>query len=205
MKQRRLTIATFLILAITILSVGFAALTDNLLFDGSANVNTDAAQAAFDAKVYFKETNAVSSKDTATIVENETVASEDKDTVQFHIASLGVKGNTAVIYATIANESVRFDANIKLDNITKGGTNPTLFDVKCYLENGNDTEITNTESITVSRSTDVNANDVFDDGDTLSTKRIKIVVTLLDSPNNASFDATIRVSLAVTAVEPVRE
>ena len=200
MKQRRLTIASFLILAITILSVGFAALADNLLFDGSANVNTDAAQAAFDAKVYFKEINAVSSKDTANIIENETVSSEDKDTVQFHIASLGVKGDTAVIYATIANESVRFDANIKLDNITKGGTNPSLFDVKCYLED--DTQITEASGITVAKSTDVNANDTFDDGDTLSTKRIKIVVTLLDSPNDSSFDATIRVSLKVTAVEP---
>lgn len=191
MKQRRLTIATFLVLAMTILSVGFAALNDNLLFDGSANVNTDAAQAAFDANVYFSECSTSDARDTANIISS-TVDAEVNDTIQFHVASLGIKDDTAVVYGTIANKSERFDADVKLNNIAIGGANSDKFEVKCYEVGGSDAEITALSGIKVPKSS----------GGTLSTKQVKIVVKLLDSPNDSAFSATIAVRLDVTAVEP---
>ena len=205
MKQRRFAIITFLMIAITIISVGFAALNDNLLFDGSANVNTDQAQAAFDANVYFSECSVSpenTGKDTASIISSD-IVSEVNDTIQFNIASLGLKGDTAEVYGTIANKSLRFDASIKLNNIAIGGADAAMFEVKCYEVNEvNGAEITATNGITVAKSTDVDGNDQFNEGDTLSTKRVKIVVTLKDSPNASAFSATIAVRLDVTAVEP---
>lgn len=202
MKQRKFVIMAFLMIAITIISVGFAALNDNLLFDGSANVNTDQAQAAFDANVYFSDCSVSEEnvgKDTASIISSNIVA-EVNDTLQFHIASLGLKGDTAEVYGTIANKSLRFDASIKLNNIAIGGADAAMFEVKCYEVDG--AEITASNGITVTKSTDVNDDGQFNEGDTLSTKRVKIVVTLKDSPNASAFSATIAVRLDVAAVEP---
>lgn len=202
MKQRRLTIASFLVIAILILTVGFAALNDNLLFDGSANVGTDAAQTAFDGNVYFSNAEAVDSRDTAIIITN-TVAAEESDTIQFSISSLGLKDETATVIGTITNKSERFDAKITLNNIAVAGLNPEKFEVLCYdvestkqiASSGADT----IDHITIEKTTDSNSDGVIQETE-YSTHQVKIVVKLLDSPNANGFSATIAVRLDVIAI-----
>jgi hypothetical protein len=79
-----------------------------------------------------------------------------------------------------------------------------MFEVKCYVDEVAGAEITASNGIIVPKSTDVNDDGQFNDGDTLSTKRVKIVVTLKDSPNTSAFSATIAVRLDVTAVDPTQ-
>ena len=60
MKKRRIAIVSFLMLAVLVMGIGFAALTDNLFIKGEANLETTVAQPIFDSKVYFVENNGVS-------------------------------------------------------------------------------------------------------------------------------------------------
>jgi len=202
MKQRRLTIASFLVIAILILTVGFAALNDNLLFDGSANVGTDAAQTAFDGNVYFSNAEVGDSRDTASIITN-TVAAEESDTIQFTISSLGLVGETATVTGTITNKSERFNAKVTLNNIAVAGLNPDMFEVLCYDAEGEGKQIASSgtdviDHITIAKTTDKNSDGVIQESE-YSTHKVKIVVRLKDSPNANGFSATIAVRLDVVA------
>ena len=55
MKQRKTVIVAFLLAAVLLLGVGYAALTDTLTIDGSAGVSYDDASEAFDEDIYFSK------------------------------------------------------------------------------------------------------------------------------------------------------
>ena len=56
MKKRRIAIASFLMLAVLVMGIGFAAIADTLFIQGTANiVNADEVLGQKDAAIKFKE------------------------------------------------------------------------------------------------------------------------------------------------------
>lgn len=123
MKNRRTVIASFLLIAVLVMGIGYAALTDNLFIKGEATLATTAAQSNFDEDVYFVEkidgvtvTKEFECNGTNTATPDSVViGATDKDSATFYVKSLGNKGEYVVFQFTIKNDSEEFDAKITLD------------------------------------------------------------------------------------------
>ena len=72
MKNRKFVVVAFLLVAVMLLGVGYAALTDTLIIIGNAHIDLDTANKTFDEKVYFSAAEATSTTGTgaAADVEN---------------------------------------------------------------------------------------------------------------------------------------
>ena len=68
MKNRRITLAAFLLIAVLVMGIGFAAVTDNLEINGEASANTTEATKDFDADVYFSAAEKVASASASTVL-----------------------------------------------------------------------------------------------------------------------------------------
>ena len=68
MKAKRLIVVSFLLVAIVVLGVGFAAVSTTLDINGKADVNPDSA---FKADIYFDSATANDSGNTATVNPND--------------------------------------------------------------------------------------------------------------------------------------
>ena len=124
MKNRKTVVIAFLLAAVMLLGVGYAALTDVLDITGSADVNQSAAEEAFDEDIYFAET--------VEIHETGNTASrnaDNKDKASFTAKNLKGQGDKATFTFTIVNDG-DVDAVVtpKL-NATLGNTNPEYFKV----------------------------------------------------------------------------
>ena len=64
MKNRKIVVVAFLVAAVMLLGVGYAALTDTLTIIGNAHIDVDTANKTFDEKVYFSAAEATSSTGT---------------------------------------------------------------------------------------------------------------------------------------------
>ena len=122
-KNRRVVVVAFLLCAALLLGVGYATLTDLLEINGSAEVNQEAAQKAFDADVYFKSAVADNDLDEAYVL------TEDNDKAGFKLHSLSGQGDKAVITFTIVNTG-DVNAIVTPTLVSEGGnTNPEYFKV----------------------------------------------------------------------------
>ena len=120
MKNRKGLIA-FLVLAVMLLGVGYAALTDTLDITGSADVNQSAAEEAFNEDIYFSAAVANEDGNTASI------NADNNDKASFTAKTLKGKGDKVTFTFTIKNDG-DVDATVtpKL-NATLGNTNPEYF------------------------------------------------------------------------------
>lgn len=98
MKQRKTVIVAFLLAAVLLLGVGYAALTDVLDITGSADVNQSAAEDAFNEDIYFK--TAVANEDGNTA----SVNLDNNDKASFTANTLKGQGDKATFTFTIINE-----------------------------------------------------------------------------------------------------
>ena len=112
MKNRRLVIGAFLMVAVLSLGVGFAALSDTLSVDGTAAYNPAAAADEFNADVYFVspavDTDASTCEDTNSIqvaVGNDGADANDKLTITVGEDAFTSAGQVAVIKVTVQNDS----------------------------------------------------------------------------------------------------
>lgn len=108
MKNRKTVVVAFLLVAVLLLGVGYAALSETLTLIGNAVIDMKQAEVNFDAKVYFSNAEVVSSPNT----EVDTVGGIGTDDATFTVHSLSTMGDVAVFTFTIANESnvpVRID------------------------------------------------------------------------------------------------
>lgn len=147
MKNRRIVIVSFLLVAVLVMGVAYAALTDNLFIKGEANLKTDVAQTEFNTDVYFVEqsgdgtlkTRLVQTTGTSAVPEGETegvqIGQTDPDSATFHIFSLGKANDYAVFSFVIANDSEEYDAVISLDATYPTTTNSTLFSIEYSVDN----------------------------------------------------------------------
>lgn len=131
MKKRRLVITTFLLLAVLVMGIGYAALTDNLFIKGEATLATTSAQSNFDEDVYFTTATVVSGTggtNTGT-PDSASIGATDKDSATFYVKSLGNANESVQFKFTIQNDSTEFDANITLDTGYPTTTDATNFTI----------------------------------------------------------------------------
>ena len=123
MKNRKTVVVAFLLCAVLLLGVGYAALTDTLDITGSADVNQSAAEEAFNEDIYFSAAVANETGNTAS------VNADNNDKASFTAATLKGKGDKVTFTFTIKNDGdVAAEVTPKL-NATLGNTNPEYFSV----------------------------------------------------------------------------
>ena len=124
MKNRRNVVVAFLVVAVMLLGIGYAALTDVLDITGSVDVNQSAAEEAFNEDIYFSAAVANQEGNTAS------VNADNNDKASFTVKTFKGKGDVATFTFTIKNDG-DVDANVtpKL-NATLGNTNPEYFTIE---------------------------------------------------------------------------
>lgn len=122
MKNRRNVVVAFLLVAVMMLGIGYAALTDSLTIIGNAHIDIDTANKTFDERVYFSNAEKTSTTGTGT---TEDVVGFSGDDATFTANRLATVGQKSVFTFTITNDS-NVDAIISV-NPTKlsGDTNPS--------------------------------------------------------------------------------
>lgn len=123
MKNRKTVVVAFLLVAVMLLSVGYAALTDVLDITGSADVNQSAAEEAFNEDIFFSAAVANQTGNTAS------VNGDNNDKASFTANTLKGAGDFVTFTFTIKNDG-DVDATVtpKL-NASLGNTNPDYFTV----------------------------------------------------------------------------
>lgn len=179
MKNRKFVVVAFLLVAVLLLGVGYAALTDTLTIIGNAHIDLDQANITFDEKVYFSAAAATSTTGTGTV---DDVASYTADDATFTANKLATVGQQSVFTFTIKNDS-NVDAVISV-NPTKlsGAANPSN---------------SNTEKFTVEYT--------YPQGTTIAKNggTITVVVTVtVKEPVTAATSATFGIELTATSVDP---
>ena len=123
MKNRKTVVVAFLLAAVLLLGVGYAALSDTLDITGSADVNQSAAEEAFNEDIYFSAAVANQTGNTAS------VNSDNNDKASFTAATLKGKGDQVTFTFTIKNDGdVAATVTPKL-NATLGNTNTEYFSI----------------------------------------------------------------------------
>lgn len=129
MKNRRLVIGAFLMVAVLSLGVGFAALSDTLSVGGTVAYNPEAATAEFNADVYFAspavDTSASTCEKPGSIqvaVENDGADENDKLTITVEEDAFTSAGQVAVITVTVQNDSTD-KVSVSLDTEATNTTN----------------------------------------------------------------------------------
>lgn len=100
MKNRKTVVVAFLLVAVMLLGVGYAALTDVLDITGSADVNQSAAEEAFNEDIHFADGGAVANDAGNTA----SVNVDNNDKASFTANNLKGKGDKATFTFTIQND-----------------------------------------------------------------------------------------------------
>lgn len=179
MKNRKIVVVAFLLIAVLLLGVGYAALTDTLTIIGNAHIDVDTANKTFDEKIYFSAAEATSSTGSGTTADT---ASYTADDATFTANKLATVGQKSVFTFTITNDS-NVDAVISVaPNKLSGDTNPS---------NSNDTKFTVEYS--------------YPDGMNIAKNggTIRVVVTVtVKEPVTSATSATFGIELTATSVDP---
>lgn len=109
MKNRKFAVVAFLLVAVLVLGVGYAALTTNLNIDGGATVSVEGAQSAYADDIKFTAVSTPGTDDPAY-----TASIGDGKTADFAITGLKGGGDKVTITFTITN-SGDLDSLVKLD------------------------------------------------------------------------------------------
>ena len=130
MKNRRTVVVAFLLCAVMLLGVGYAALSDTLDITGSVDVNQSAAEEAFNEDIYFSAAvaNNIAGADNAG-GNTASVNADNNDKASFTIKSMKGAGDVATFTFTIKNDGdVAANVTPKF-NATLGNTNEEYFSV----------------------------------------------------------------------------
>ena len=123
MKNRKTVVVAFLLIAVMLLSVGYAALTDVLDITGSADVNQSAAEEAFNEDIHFSAAVANETGNTAS------VNGDNNDKASFTANTLKGKDDEVTFTFTIVNDG-DLDATVTPTlNATAGNTKPEYFEI----------------------------------------------------------------------------
>ena len=122
MKRRRTLIISLLLVAALALGIGYAALTDVLDINGTADVNQAAAEEAFDLDVYFSAAVANEQGNAASVV------ASDNDMASFTASTLKGQDDEATFTFTITNDS-DLDAVVTPTLAADGNTNTEYFSI----------------------------------------------------------------------------
>lgn len=178
MKNRKIVVVAFLLIAVLLLGVGYAALTDTLTIIGNAHIDLDTANATFDERIYFSAAEATSSTGSGKTADT---ASFTADDATYTANKLAVKGEKSTFTFTITNAS-NVDAEITAAaKKLSGDVNPSN---------------SNTDKFTVTYE--------YPDGQTISSNggTIRVIVTVeLKEVVTSATSATFGIELTATSVE----
>ena len=122
MKNRKTVVVAFLLVAVMLLGVGYAALTDTLTIIGNAHIDLEVANHTFDERIYFSDAKATSTTGTGT---KDDVASYTDDDATYTVNKLAVVNQKSVFTFTIKNDS-NVDAEITVASTKlSGAANPS--------------------------------------------------------------------------------
>jgi hypothetical protein len=134
MKNRKVIVTAFLLVAVMLLGIGYAAVSDTLNFGGDATISGDQAQQEFDVDVRIEAVSETNSGyvsynaagpeiDIPNDITVDIMGSGDneQDVVDFQIFNLADAGDTQVIWFKVVNDSAH-DANLIGSTITENGT-----------------------------------------------------------------------------------
>ncbi len=135
MKNRKTVVVSFLLIAVLLMGIGYAAVSDTLNFDGSAKISGDETQSQFDLDVRItavaREDKQWVSYAPGGVVEIEAsdlivniiddTADDVQDSAKFQIMGLADAGDQQVIWFKIENESSHAATLTRFD-ITETGT-----------------------------------------------------------------------------------
>lgn len=102
MKNRKTVVVAFLLVAVMLLGVGYAALTDTLTIIGNATIDMTGAQNNFDEKIYFSDAD-ILHQGTGNKTNDQASFTADDATYQIH--SLATKDEYATLKFEITNDS----------------------------------------------------------------------------------------------------
>ena len=122
MKNRKRVIVAFMLVAVMLLGVGYAALSDDLFITGSATILEDNAEDAFAADVYFSKAIISADKGTAVISDDDNGGVKDKITITVDDSALSGQGSSVLCAIEITN-SGDLDAWVTLDSIVVSNNN----------------------------------------------------------------------------------
>ena len=120
MKNRKTVVVAFLLIAVMLLGVGYAALTDVLDITGSADVNQSAAEESFNEDIHFTAAVANEAGNTAS------VNADNNDKASFTANTLKGKGDKATFTFTITNAG---DVDAVITPAISSNTNSTYFKI----------------------------------------------------------------------------
>ena len=120
MKNRKRVVVSFLLVAVMLLGIGYAALTDVLDITGSADVNQSAAEESFNQHIYFTGADANQTGNTASI------NADNNDKCSFTVNTLKGKDDTATFTFTIKNAG---DLDATITPRISSNTNTAYFDI----------------------------------------------------------------------------
>ena len=151
MKNRKFVVATFLLVAVMLLGVGYAVVSDTLDIQGTADVSEAGVTNTFNDDVYFtgiQKGNEVVDKITLDDQLGYTahIDVQDNDMVHFTVNNVDAKDEFQTITYVIKNDSTN-DVIISLKN--KSTTEAEKFDIACELDNDNTKTIAAGETTTV--------------------------------------------------------
>ena len=132
MKVRKKVVGIFLAVVVLCLGVGYTALADVLLIDGSVNINTEDVSDAFDENIFFSTpamTASTESGETGVVATlNIPTISTDKDTLTISVdtGTFTAVGQAVKATAKIENSSLTNDASIAVTATEVNSTAGTL-------------------------------------------------------------------------------
>ena len=109
-----------------LIGIGYAALTDVLDINGTADVSHAEAQDAFDEDIYFSKAVANPEGNTENVA---SIVSSDPDMANFTVSSLSGQGDKATFTFTIKNDG-DLDATITPTFAEDGNTNKEYFHIE---------------------------------------------------------------------------
>ena len=116
---------SMLIVAILLMSIGFAAISTTLIINGNANVSENNE----DFSVIFTAAS-IDGKDVYS-----TAVDETKKTITFTTSELKTLNQTSVLTYEVTNNSSNYDANVSVTCVPKDGTTAKYTSIKNKLDN----------------------------------------------------------------------
>lgn len=179
MKNRKFVVVAFLLVAVMLLGVGYAALTDTLTIIGNAHIDLDEANRTFDERIYFSAAAVTQTTGSGTV---EDVVSFTADDATFTANQLAIKDEYSIFTFTITNDS-NVDAEITVNATKLSGTeNPS---------NSNEDKFTVTYAYPYGTT-------IAKNGGTITV----VVTVTVKEPVTSATSATFGIELTATSVDP---
>ena len=181
MKNRKIILVAFMLVACMVVGIGYAALSAELTVTGNATFKADKAQDEFTGDINFTDVIDKATENTASLVSGKSI--------EIGITNLALMGETTTFTFNIENTSLEHEANLSVKSLKFMGTVITDDNADgIYEDDWLSAKIEWPDSTTLEAATD---------DSTPGTAQLKITFTLKQSPTetvvrtiNLAIDAT---------------